>query len=164
MWPSDFLYTCKVQKRTVFHYHCSYGLLTMFNPCNLKRSTMNFSRVKMAKSQSYSSLMAPLSNKPIGCCSISKARTVKGKHRQIFMSASPECLAADWTAHHEVKAADVPSPHRQHRPLVIAANLILPSKMTMMESGANPRYAFRTEYFPVAPIDRYCYLPPGSVR
>lgn len=136
----------------------------MFNPCNFKRSTMNFARVEMIKSQSYSSLMAPLANKPIGCCSISEARRAKAKHRQIFMSASSECLAAERTAHHKVKAAAMPSPRQQPRPLAVAANLILPSKMTMMESGANPCYAFRTEYFPVAPIDRYCYLPPGSVR
>lgn len=126
---------------------------------------MNFARVEMIKSQSYSSLTAPLANKPRGCCSIIEARRPKGKYRRIFKSASSECLAVEPTAHRKVKAAAaVPSSRRQPCPLVVAANLILPSKMTKMESGANPRYAFRTEYFPVAPIDRYCYLPRGSVR
>lgn len=114
--------------------------------------------------KSDGSLTVSQANKPIGCCSTGEARRAKGKRRRIFMSETPECRAAERATHRKVKAAAVPSPPRQPRPPVVGGNLIFPSKMTMMENAANPCYAFRTEYFPVAPIDRYCYLPSGSVR
>lgn len=91
------------------------------------------------------------------------------------MSATFECRTEEQTAHHKVKAPAVPSPafpyihvsrRQQPGPLVISGNLIFfffAAEDDNDGDGANPRYAFRTEYFPVAPIDRYCYLPRGSV-